>query len=446
MIEKFIEEPRHIEFQIIADQHGKTLYLPERECSIQRRNQKVVEEAPSVALDPDLREAMGKQAVQLAKAVKYCSAGTVEFLLDAKTKDFYFLEMNTRLQVEHPITEYITGIDLVEQMIRVAAGQKLALNQKDISINGWAVESRVYAEDPKTYLPCIGKLKKYEEPGKRDPNVRCDSGIAEGSSISIYYDPMICKLSTHGANRNEALDRMATALDSYVIQGVIHNIPLLREVIGHDRFRSGNISTKFLAEEFPQGFQGHSLTDKEFEILSEVASAVYWKIADQDHSHGKAPREPLVIKLGDKEALVKDSDLEIEWVPGSPLIRVNLPEGQVTLQYLEGRKPGKLTIQYLGTIYELTVWNEREWQLSKFMIDRKSADHSNLVISPMPGQIVNLHVKEGDTVQEGAELLVMEAMKMQNVIRAPKSGRIKSVLIKSGQNVIADQELIKFAD
>lgn len=273
LVEKFIDNPRHIEIQLIGDKHGNVFYLPERECSIQRRNQKVIEEAPSVHIDQKTREAMGEQAVQLAKAVGYYSAGTVEFLVDSQ-RNFYFLEMNTRLQVEHPITEYITGLDLVELMIRVAAGEKLDLDQSVVNKpNGWAFESRVYAEDPEKFLPSIGRLEKYIEPVGH--NVRCDAGVREGSEITMYYDPMICKLVTYGKDRQEAMDTMNTALDSYVIKGVTHNIPLLREVLSHPRFVSGKISTKFLPEEFPGGFSGHVLTPEQRRLLLHLGAYVH---------------------------------------------------------------------------------------------------------------------------------------------------------------------------
>lgn len=276
LIEKYIDNPRHIEIQVLGDKHGNVIWLPERECSIQRRNQKVVEEAPSVHIDPETRRKMGEQAVALSKHVGYSSAGTVEFLADSQ-RNFYFLEMNTRLQVEHPITEYITGIDLVEQMIRSAAGQKLSIKQEDVGIKGWAVESRVYAEDPEKYLPSIGRLTKYIEPRDDIGNVRCDSGIVEGSEISIYYDPMICKLVTYGQTRDQAIATMQKALDEYVIKGVTHNIPLLREIVSHPRFQSGKISTKFLAEEYPEGFKGTKLNSEDVLDLASISSVLWAK-------------------------------------------------------------------------------------------------------------------------------------------------------------------------
>lgn len=445
LIEKFIEEPRHIEIQLIADTHGTVLYLPERECSIQRRNQKVLEEAPSVAIDAAVRRAMGEQAVRLAKAVGYYSAGTVEFLVD-KHKNFYFLEMNTRLQVEHPITEYVTGIDLVEQMIRVGAGQRLPLKQSDIRINGWAVEARVYAEDPKTYLPCIGQLTRYREPGQGDPNVRCDSGITEGSDISIYYDPLICKLSTHGATRDAALDTMAQALDAYVIQGVVHNTPLLREVVMHERFRAGTFSTSFLAEQFPGGFAGHRLSAAEFDVLAQVAAKVYWAQADRAMCAGRAHREPLhVAAAGLERTLAAEPDgVALDWAIGSPIIRARIGDARLTLQFLSDA-PGVMRLQYLGTVYDIAVQPVRHARLARHMRVRPKPDLSGLVRSPMPGQIVAVRVKAGDEVKQGAELVVMEAMKMQNVLRAPKAGRIAKVNVVAGQNVPSEHDLVVFA-
>ena len=315
LVEKFVDNPRHIEIQVLGDKHGNVLYLPERECSIQRRNQKVIEEAPSVHLDEATRKAMGEQAAALARHVHYDSAGTVEFLVDPN-RNFYFLEMNTRLQVEHPITEYITGIDLVEQMFRVAANQPLQIKQQDIKIHGWAVESRVYAEDPKRYLPSIGTLQKYHEPMDMipAPHVRCDSGIVEGSEISMYYDPMICKLCTWGNDRPEALKYMQRALDSYVIQGVTHNIPLLRAVISHPRFQSGKISTKFLAEEYPGGFPGYQLDDAAKKELLAVAAGIYAKRAIRDrtwvNSNGEQMVNPLPAEDLDLWITAKSTDGE----------------------------------------------------------------------------------------------------------------------------------------
>uniref|UniRef100_A0A669ESC7 Propionyl-CoA carboxylase alpha chain, mitochondrial n=1 Tax=Oreochromis niloticus TaxID=8128 RepID=A0A669ESC7_ORENI len=389
LIEKYIDNPRHIEIQVLADKHGNALWLNERECSIQRRNQKVVEEAPSTFLDPVTRRAMGEQAVQLAKAVQYSSAGTVEFLVDSK-KNFYFLEMNTRLQVEHPITECITGLDLVEQMIRVAKGYQLQHTQDDIPINGWAIECRVYAEDPyKSFgLPSIGRLSQYQEPLDLD-KVRVDSGIQEGSDISIYYDPMISKLITYGATRAEALGRMEDALDNYVIRGVTHNIPLLREIITHPRFVSGHISTNFLPEVYPDGFKGHQLeADAKRELL---ASAAVLYIAAE---------------LRSAKVLGTQRDAA-----------------------------GVIVLQYLGTLFKVRVLSKLAAELNSYMPEKVSEDTSSILRSPMPGTVVAVSVKPGDTVAEGQEICVIEAMKMQNSLTAVKQAKVKSVHCKPGETV-----------
>uniref|UniRef100_A0A670YW02 Propionyl-CoA carboxylase subunit alpha n=1 Tax=Pseudonaja textilis TaxID=8673 RepID=A0A670YW02_PSETE len=373
LIEKFIDNPRHIEIQVLADKHDNALWLNERECSIQRRNQKVIEEAPSTFLDSRTRKAMGEQAVALARAVKYSSAGTVEFLVDSK-KNFYFLEMNTRLQVEHPITECITGLDLVQEMIRVAKGYPLRHKQADIPINGWAVECRVYAEDPyKSFgLPSVGRLSQYEEP-LHVPNVRVDSGIQQGSEISIYYDPMISKLITYGSNRNEALQRMEEALDNYVIRGVTHNIALLREVIKHPRFIQGDISTKFLPEVYTEGFKGegkHSLRNK-------------------------------YVEVNGRKCCVTG-----EWNLASAVLPLQVDDVHRTVQY------------------KLRVLNELAAELSKYMPEKVTEDTTSIIRSPMPGAVVAVSIKPGDMVAEGQEICVIEAMKMQNSLVASKTGKV----------------------
>ncbi|XP_036749500.2 propionyl-CoA carboxylase alpha chain, mitochondrial isoform X5 [Manis pentadactyla] len=415
LIEKLIDNPRHIEIQVLADQHGNALWLNERECSVQRRNQKVVEEAPSIFLDSETRRAMGEQAVSLAKAVKYSSAGTVEFLVDSK-KNFYFLEMNTRLQVEHPVTECITGLDLVQEMIRVARGYPLRHTQADIPINGWAVECRVYAEDPyKSFgLPSIGRLSQYQEPIHL-PGVRVDSGIQPGSEISIYYDPMISKLITYGSDRTEALKRMEDALDNYVIRGVTHNIALLREVIINSHFIKGDINTKFLSDVYPDGFKGHKLTENERNQLLATASALF--VASQlraqrflEHENSRVPTlKPQVadwelsIKLHDEVHTVVASSsgptfsVEVDgsklnvtstWNLASPLLSVNIDGIQRTIQCLSREAGGNMSIQFLGTV-----------------------------------------------VAEGQEICVIEAMKMQNSMLAGKTGKVKSVNCKAGDTV-----------
>ncbi|XP_074917612.1 propionyl-CoA carboxylase alpha chain, mitochondrial isoform X5 [Chelonoidis abingdonii] len=451
LIEKFIDNPRHIEIQVLADKHDNALWLNERECSIQRRNQKVVEEAPSTFLDPETRRAMGEQAVALAKAVKYSSAGTVEFLVDTK-KSFYFLEMNTRLQVEHPITECITGLDLVQEMIRVAKGYPLRHKQADIPINGWAVECRVYAEDPyKSFgLPSIGRLSQYQEP-LHVPNVRVDSGIQEGSDISIYYDPMISKLITYGSDRAEALQRMEEALDNYVIRGVTHNIALLREVIIHPRFVQGDVSTKFLPDVYPDGFKGHKLTDLEKRELLAIATSLYMAEQLRSQQFLGSPRISLAkldlnnwelsIQLGDGTYPVTVSNngstfsVEVdgmklnvtsEWNLASPLLSVTIDGTQRTIQCLSRDAAGNISIQFLGTVYKLRILTKLAAELSKYMPEKAVEDTTSILRSPMPGVVVAVSVKPADLVSEGQEVCVIEAMKMQNSMIAAKTGKATS--------------------
>ncbi|KAF6084633.1 propionyl-CoA carboxylase subunit alpha [Phyllostomus discolor] len=462
LIEKFIDNPRHIEIQVLGDKHGNALWLNERECSIQRRNQKVIEEAPSIFLDSVTRSAMGEQAVALAKAVKYSSAGTVEFLVDSK-KNFYFLEMNTRLQVEHPVTECITGLDLVQEMIRVAKGYPLRHTQADIPINGWAVECRVYAEDPyKSFgLPSIGRLSQYQEPIHL-PGVRVDSGIQPGSDISIYYDPMISKLITYGSNRTEALKRMEDALDNYVIRGVTHNIALLREVIINSRFVKGDINTKFLSDVYPDGFKGHKLTENERNELLAIASSLF--VASQlraqcfqEHENSRVPivrpqvaNWELSIKLNDQVHTVvasnsgKTFSVEVyglklnvtsTWNLASPLLSVNVDGIQRTIQCLSREAGGNMSIQFLGTVYKVHILTKLAAELSKFMLEKVAEDTSSILRSPMPGMVVAVSVKPGDMVTEGQEICVIEAMKMQNSMTAGKTGKVKSVHCKAGDTV-----------
>nr|XP_005899319.1 PREDICTED: propionyl-CoA carboxylase alpha chain, mitochondrial isoform X3 [Bos mutus] len=462
LIEKFIDNPRHIEIQVLGDKHGNALWLNERECSIQRRNQKVVEEAPSIFLDSETRRAMGEQAVALAKAVNYSSAGTVEFLVDSK-KNFYFLEMNTRLQVEHPVTECITGLDLVQEMIRVAKGYPLRHKQADIPINGWAVECRVYAEDPyKSFgLPSVGRLSQYEEPIHL-PGVRVDSGIQPGSDISIYYDPMISKLITYGSDRTEALKRMEDALDSYVIRGVTHNIALLREVIINSRFIEGDINTKFLSDVYPDGFKGHQLTETERNQFLAVASSLF--VASQlraqhfqDHESSRVPivkpqvaSWELSVKLHDEihtvvvsssgptfSVEVDGSKLNVTstWNLASPLLSVNVDGTQRTIQCLSREAGGNMSIQFLGTVYKVRILTKLAAELNKFMLEKAAEDTSSILRSPMPGVVVAISVKPGDLVAEGQEICVIEAMKMQNSMTAGKTGKVKSVHCKAGDTV-----------
>ncbi|KAJ2957815.1 hypothetical protein NQZ79_g6558 [Umbelopsis isabellina] len=479
LIEKYIDNPRHIEIQVLGDKHGNVIYLPERECSIQRRNQKVVEEAPSVHIDPETRRKMGEQAVALSKHVGYSSAGTVEFLADSQ-RNFYFLEMNTRLQVEHPITEYITGIDLVEQMIRSAAGQKLSIKQEDVGIKGWAIESRVYAEDPEKYLPSIGRLTKYIEPRDDIGNVRCDSGIVEGSEISIYYDPMICKLVTYGPTRDQAISTMQKALDEYVIKGVTHNIPLLREIVSHPRFQSGKISTKFLAEEYPEGFKGTKLNSEDVLDLASISSVLWakremgkWAFTEGKGGglSGKPPSEcsVWVNVSGGQNAednstqftirRLNNDEFELEtpeygkrvvsanWPLETPLAHAIFKETgkNLTVQYLDVLPLG-FKLQHLGSKFDVTIQNQRQHELSKYMIEKPKQDMAKFILSPMPGSVVSVAVEVGQTIAEGEELAVVEAMKMQNVLRAARAGKIKKVNVQPGTAVAADEIIIEIDD
>ncbi|KAJ1860401.1 hypothetical protein LPJ78_005847 [Coemansia sp. RSA 989] len=481
LVEKFIEEPRHIEIQIIADSQGNVLWLPERECSIQRRNQKVIEEAPSTHLDAETRRKMGEQAVALARNVGYNSAGTVEFLVD-KYRNFYFLEMNTRLQVEHPITEYITGFDLVEEMIRSAAGLPLTTtDQNAVQINGWAIESRVYAEDPEKYLPSIGTLSKYQEPRswQRENDVRCDSGISEGSEISMYYDPMICKLSTHGPTRADAIATMSHALDRYLIKGVTHNIPLLRDVIASADFGAGHTTTGFLAEHYPQGFKGHRLTAETATQLAAVSAALQC-IRQARESSGRAADHIVVlpqlkddgsvhkleahvsldldaaaVKLqgtssfsasvefaGNEYASSTMSQLEVAWDIDMPFVQVRHKAKDITLQFLDPLPLG-FRVQFMGTKFDIDVLSPRQRELMQLMKEKEQLDTSKMVLSPMPGTIVSVAVKPGDAVSEGMQVAVVEAMKMQNVLRAPRAGTVRAVHVSRGATVNGDDILIE---
>lgn len=467
LIEKFIDNPRHIEVQVLCDQHGNGVYLNERECSIQRRNQKVIEEAPSTFLDAETRRLMGEQAVSLAKSVEYTSAGTVEFLVDSNRK-FYFLEMNTRLQVEHPITECITGIDIVHQMIRSAKGHTLMYKQSDVPIDGWSLECRVYAEDPyKAFgLPSIGRLSRYIEP-THIPNVRCDSGITEGSEISIYYDPMICKLVTYGPTRDEALSTMAQALDSYVIRGVTHNVPLLRDVITEKRFVSGNISTKYLPETYPDGFLGKKLSNTQESHLTAIAACVHAKedlrnmsfmnedgklveLSKPTHwvlqgAVGGEVNPITVTKIGHKFEVVIDNkvfSILDNFTLASPVINAQI-NGELEIFQLISRNVGNIRLQYLGTLFDVQILSKRLADHLKYMIQKPKADLSTMVIAPMPGAVKSVAVKVGDEVSEGQEVLVLEAMKMQNSLMAGKQGKVKKVNVKEGQTVSADDVLVE---
>jgi propionyl-CoA carboxylase alpha chain len=461
--EKFIEDPRHIEIQILADQHGNAIYLGERECSIQRRHQKVIEEAPSPFLDEVTRKAMGEQAVALAAAVDYCSAGTVEFIVDAN-KNFYFLEMNTRLQVEHPVTEFVTGQDLVEHMIRIASNETLSLTQKDVTLTGWAMETRVYAEDPfRNFLPSIGRLVKYTAPVETD-TVRVDTGIEEGSEVSMFYDPMIAKLITYGEDREQAIDAMADALDAYFIRGVSHNISFLNALIMHPRFREGRLTTNFIAEEYPDGFHAEDVPQSNPVIPVVMAAMVNMRMqarAVEIHSEANqfkvssnwvvvANKEhyPVSVQLVDNgvkvSCLDQDYLIETDWQLGQALIHAQVNGIPVTIQ-LESLKAGFRTY-YRGAETRLLVLSPRAAALLPHMIEKQPPDLSNFLISPMPGLLVRLAVSEGDEVKAGEELAVIEAMKMENSLRAEEDGIVAQVMVSQGDSLMVDQPILEFED
>ncbi len=473
-IEKFIEEPRHIEIQVLADAHGNTIYLGERECSIQRRHQKVIEEAPSPFLDAATRAAMGEQAVKLAEAVKYRSAGTVEFIVD-RDRNFYFLEMNTRLQVEHPVTEMVTGIDLVEQMIRVAAGQKLKIKQKDVALDGWAIEARVYAEDPyRNFLPSIGRLVRYRAPddedgdGPGDGSVRVDTGVGEGAEISMFYDPMIAKLIAHGADRDEAIERLARALDEYYVRGVDHNMGFLAAVIRHPRFGSGRLSTGFIAEEFPDGFAGAQADPDDRAALIAVAAAI--NAATREREAAISGRLPDHAPTADGDWTVKidgdyvdlsvsgePSDCEVVmdlageeraipvltgWSPGEPLFEGQVGGRQVCVQV--DRTGIGWRLHHAGQRAEVLVFSRTVGTLARRMPEKAPPDTSNLVLAPMPGLLVSLAVEVGQAVKAGEEVAVVEAMKMENILRAGRDGTVKALHAAAGDNLSVDQSIVEF--
>jgi propionyl-CoA carboxylase alpha chain len=454
-IEKYIEEPRHIEVQVLADAHGHVIHLGERECSIQRRHQKVIEEAPSPFLDAAPRDAMGAQAVALAKAAGYRSAGTVEFVVD-RAKNFYFLEMNTRLQVEHPVTELVTGLDLVELMIRIAAGEKLGLAQKNIRMTGSAIEARLYAEDPRrNFLPSIGRITRYIPPAL--DGIRVDSGVYEGAEISIFYDPMIAKLIAHGATRSIATARLAEALDAFVIRGPLHNIGFLAATIARERFRRGALSTHFIAEEFPEGFAGSAFESNDAAIA--VASAAQLILAERDAAiAGAAVPTAFVALLGDERTpLVLGRRNEIitigvytatrevttSWQPGDPLFRATIDGAPVIFQ-IERHGIGWL-VSCGGSVAEIKILPPLAAEALARMPKKEKPDLSRHLLSPMPGLLVSLAVREGQEVREGEELAVVEAMKMENVLRAERDGIVKTLRAKPGDSLTVDQVILEFA-
>lgn len=461
-IEKFIEEPRHIEIQVMADSHGNVVYLNERECSLQRRHQKVIEEAPSPFLDEKTRKKMGEQAVALAKAVDYESAGTVEFIVDPK-RNFYFLEMNTRLQVEHPVTELTTGTDLVELMIRVAAGEKLPIAQKDVGIEGWSIECRVYAEDPfRNFLPSTGRLVYYRPPAE-DDHVRVDTGVFEGGEVSMFYDPMVAKLITWGEDRDQAIAKMRAALDKFIIRGISTNISFLSALMAHDRFQTGNISTNTIAEEYPEGFHPADVPHEDpAAIIAVVGSMVRSyrdraaTIAGQLRGHRRVvPGEWIVFMDGEYHAITvapmeggndityKDKTYAVRsnWEFGQHLFSGTVNGEEIFVQVQ--RKNQVYTLSRGGSQSDVIVLNPRAAELHKLMPVKTPPDTSGQVIAPMPGLLVSVSVKEGDEVKAGDELAVLEAMKMENALRAERNGVVANLNFAAGQSVEVDEVIME---
>ena len=461
--EKFVRNPRHIEIQILGDTHGNIVYLGERECSLQRRHQKVIEEAPSPFLDVKTRKAMGEQAVALARAVGYASAGTVEFIVD-QNRNFYFLEMNTRLQVEHPVTEMVTGLDLVELMIRVAAGEKLPLAQKDIKLSDWAIEARVYAEDPfRNFLPSIGRLVHYRPP-REDADVRIDTGVYEGGEISIHYDPMIAKLVTRGRDRAEATARMARALDEFYIRGVNHNIPFLASLMAHPRFKEGRLSTGFIAEEYPNGFHPADAIHGRPEMIAAAAASIHRAyqeraamIDGQVPGHERRVGDDWVVRIGEAEYPVsvtrfadglqgtvagKRFRLRTNWRVGETLVEGDFDGESFCLQ-LE-RNGIAYRLSHAGTQTDALVFGPHVAPSWRLMPKTKVADTSKFLLSPMPGLLVKIPVVEGQEVKAGEELAVIEAMKMENVLRAERDGAIAAIKVKPGDSLAVDQIILEF--
>ncbi|NOD48274.1 MULTISPECIES: acetyl/propionyl/methylcrotonyl-CoA carboxylase subunit alpha [unclassified Ruegeria] len=482
-IEKFVTQPRHIEIQVLCDSHGNGIYLGERECSIQRRNQKVVEEAPSPFLDEATRKAMGEQAVALAKAVGYSSAGTVEFIVDGE-KNFYFLEMNTRLQVEHPVTELITGVDLVEQMIRVAAGEPLSITQDDVTLTGWAIENRLYAEDPyRNFLPSIGRLTRYRPPqevaagpmlvnGKwqgdaheGEAAVRNDTGVYEGGEISMYYDPMIAKLCTWAPTREAAIEAMRVALDSFEVEGIGHNLPFLSAVMDHPKFISGDMTTAFIAEEYPDGFEGVSLPEDDLRRIAASCAAMHrvaeirrTRVSGRMDNHERKVGKRWVVSLeghelpvqvnADKEgATVKFEDgstlrVASDWTPGDQLAVLDVDGSPLVLKV--GKVSGGFRIRNRGADLKVLVRRPRQAELAKLMPEKLPPDTSKMLLCPMPGLVVKIDVEVGQEVQEGQALCTIEAMKMENILRAEKKGTVAKINAGPGDSLAVDEVIIEF--
>ncbi|MBC9245593.1 acetyl/propionyl/methylcrotonyl-CoA carboxylase subunit alpha [Paracoccus sp. 11-3] len=483
-IEKFVTQPRHIEIQVLADKHGNAVYLHERECSIQRRNQKVIEEAPSPFLDPETRKAMGEQAVALAKAVGYNSAGTVEFIVDGD-RNFYFLEMNTRLQVEHPVTELITGVDLVEQMIRVADGETLPFTQSDLKINGWAMESRLYAEDPyRGFLPSIGRLSRYRPPTEiaagplletgnwvndsdgRDSAtaVRNDTGVFEGGEISMFYDPMIAKLCTWAPTRGDAIEAMRTALDEFEVEGIGHNLPFLSAVMDHPKFVAGDITTAFIAEEYPEGFTGVTLDQDERNRVAAAVAAMHRvaeirraRITGRLDNHERKVGEDWVVAFGKDEVPVKihadrtgstvtvgGRDLRVEgnWNPGMTLARM-MVDGKPLVMKVD-RIPAGIRLRTRGADMNVYIRRPNSAKMARLMPEKVAPDTSKFLLCPMPGLLVKVNVAPGDEVQEGQALATVEAMKMENILRAERKSIVKSISAEPGQSLKVDEIIMEF--
>jgi propionyl-CoA carboxylase alpha chain len=463
-IEKYIEEPRHIEIQVLADGHGNIIHLGERECSIQRRHQKVIEEAPSLALDAATREAMGAQACALARAVDYQSAGTVEFIVD-RDRNFYFLEMNTRLQVEHPVTEMVTGLDLVELMFRIAAGEPLPLAQKDVRTDGWSIEARVYAEDPsRNFLPAIGRLARYRLPDAAGGAVRIDTGVGEGSEISMFYDPMIAKLVTHGPDRAAAIARMGAALDGYYIRGTGHNMAFLASVLAHPRFAEGRLSTDFIADEYPDGYIPEQPQGGLLDKFLAVAAFVHTRIAARARQigHSGRPADPsgiahltvwvggdagdIEVRFNGEAATIgfdgREIDISADWQIGDPLLVAAISGETETFQ-----------IDRVGTAYRLThggaeaqvrVLTRRASALNALMPEKAPPDLSKFLLSPMPGLLVSVAVEAGAQIRAGEELAVVEAMKMENILHAVSDGTVKKICAAPGDSLAVDQTILEF--
>lgn len=463
-IEKYIEQPRHIEIQVLADSQGNTVYLGERECSIQRRHQKVIEEAPSPFVTPDIRAAMGEQAIKLAKAVKYVSAGTVEFIMDVN-QNFYFLEMNTRLQVEHPVTEYITGLDLVEQMIRVAAGEKLIFSQEDVALKGWAMECRIYAEDPvRGFLPSAGRLVRYIPPVENE-SVRVDTGVYEGGEIPIYYDPMIAKLVTSGSDRKGAIEKMQSALDQFYIKGISHNIGFLAAVMAHPRFQAGDLSTQFIDDEYEDGFDPTKIKHHDPDLLVAVIASVHRTYMERavlisgrhDSARKTEVEKDWVVYLNSKKNAAQVSPLaggsdvvvgkkryEIRtgWTFGQPVFKAYVNGVELHMQI--ERKNMRYRILHSGLEAQALVLTPRVAELYSLMPEKVAPDLSRFVLSPMPGLLVSVAFEAGQEVKAGEEVCVVEAMKMENVLRAQRDGVISAIHAKAGDNLTVDQTIIEF--